>query len=258
MADLGIKEVTLIGGEAYLRPDWLTLIAAVRRHGMYCTMTTGGRGITAERPTRAVEAGLQSAAVSLDGMAAAHHRQRALDGSFRAGVRALEHFRAAGIRVSVNTTGARLAAATDRAHGARRGSPLLRRYMPDQHRGSCGAGKVVLGLEANGTVKGCPSLPTAEWAGGNATATTLKTAWAAAPGWPTASSANLGTTPIATTAPSRSSAPAGASAWCRMAPCRPSRTEKVMPVIRPEGASSDPLIPLTQRAATRLGASQFS
>ena len=49
MAELGIKEVTLIGGEAYLRPDWLEIIAAVRRQGMDCTMTTGGRGLTRER-----------------------------------------------------------------------------------------------------------------------------------------------------------------------------------------------------------------
>src|SRR6187431_2717307 len=53
MARLGIKEVTLIGGEAYLRPDWVEIIQAIRRHGMDCTMTTGGRGIT---PARAEQA----------------------------------------------------------------------------------------------------------------------------------------------------------------------------------------------------------
>ena len=30
LAELGVKEVTLIGGEAYLRPDWLAIIEAVR------------------------------------------------------------------------------------------------------------------------------------------------------------------------------------------------------------------------------------
>jgi MoaA/NifB/PqqE/SkfB family radical SAM enzyme len=103
MAALGIKEVTLIGGEAYLRPDWLSIVAAVCAHGMDCSMTTGGRGITRERAEQAVAAGLQSAAVSLDGMEATHDQQRALDGSFRAGVRALGHLRDAGIPVSVNT-----------------------------------------------------------------------------------------------------------------------------------------------------------
>jgi MoaA/NifB/PqqE/SkfB family radical SAM enzyme len=30
MAELGTKEVTLIGGEAYLRDDWVTIARAVR------------------------------------------------------------------------------------------------------------------------------------------------------------------------------------------------------------------------------------
>src|SRR5215471_4228025 len=34
MADLGVLEVSLIGGEAYLRDDWLEIIAAVRAAGM--------------------------------------------------------------------------------------------------------------------------------------------------------------------------------------------------------------------------------
>ena len=31
MADLGVREVTLIGGEAYLRDDWLDIVQAIRR-----------------------------------------------------------------------------------------------------------------------------------------------------------------------------------------------------------------------------------
>jgi radical SAM protein with 4Fe4S-binding SPASM domain len=241
MAELGIKEVTLIGGEAYLRPDWLTIVAAVKRHGMDCSMTTGGRGITRERALQAAEAGLMGAAVSLDGMEPAHDRQRALDGSFRAGVRALEHLRAAGIPISVNTQinawswrdlpellevlseqrahawqlqlTVPMGRAADRpeillqpyqllevfpliaslvpraeAAGVRifpgnnvgyfgPHEALLRRYFPSQHRSSCGAGKSTLGLEANGTVKGCPSLPTADWAGGNVRANSLRDIW---------------------------------------------------------------------------------
>ena len=37
----------------------------------------------------------------------------------------------------------------------------LRSYMPAAHAGSCGAGSMTLGIEADGTIKGCPSLPTA-------------------------------------------------------------------------------------------------
>src|SRR5687767_14088537 len=68
MAELGVKEVTLIGGEAYLREDWLEILRASRARGMIATTTTGGRGMTAERARAAGEAGLQSASVSLDGL----------------------------------------------------------------------------------------------------------------------------------------------------------------------------------------------
>src|SRR5262245_24157002 len=33
MAALGVAEVTLIGGEAYLRPDWLSIVTAIRDSG---------------------------------------------------------------------------------------------------------------------------------------------------------------------------------------------------------------------------------
>jgi len=65
MAELGVLEVTVIGGEAYLRPDWLEIIAAIRSAGMQCSMTTGGRGLTLERATAAAKAGLQGASVSI-------------------------------------------------------------------------------------------------------------------------------------------------------------------------------------------------
>src|SRR4030095_5420949 len=41
LARLGTREVTLIGGEAYLRRDWVEIVRAVRAHGMDCTMQTG-------------------------------------------------------------------------------------------------------------------------------------------------------------------------------------------------------------------------
>jgi MoaA/NifB/PqqE/SkfB family radical SAM enzyme len=46
---MGTYEVTLIGGEAYLRDDWDEIARAIVAGGMRCSMTTGGRGMTAER-----------------------------------------------------------------------------------------------------------------------------------------------------------------------------------------------------------------
>src|SRR5688500_4624584 len=49
MAEIGVREVTLIGGEAYLRSDWLEIVRAITARGMTATMTSGGRGIDRAR-----------------------------------------------------------------------------------------------------------------------------------------------------------------------------------------------------------------
>jgi radical SAM protein with 4Fe4S-binding SPASM domain len=54
---------------------------------------------------------------------------------------------------------------------------LLRGRMPLGHCYSCGAGLTTLGIEADGTIKGCPSLPTAAWAGGNVREHALREIW---------------------------------------------------------------------------------
>jgi radical SAM protein with 4Fe4S-binding SPASM domain len=241
LAALGIKEVTVIGGEAYLRPDWLEIIAAIRAAGMRSTLTTGGRGLTAERAAAAARAGLEAASTSIDGSEATHDRLRGVVGSHRSALEAARHLRAAGVALSVNTQINRLsmnelpqvldtlialhadawqiqltvamgrgADAPDillqpyelldlfpllaalKARCAAAGVTLwpgnnigyfgpyestLRGGFPQGHRGSCGAGCTSIGIEANGAVKGCPSLPTASWTGGNIRDASLRDIW---------------------------------------------------------------------------------
>jgi radical SAM protein with 4Fe4S-binding SPASM domain len=241
MAELGVLEVTVIGGEAYLRPDWLDIVRAIRAHGMQCTMTTGGRGITAERAAAAAAAGIQSVSVSIDGREATHDRLRGVAGSYRSALEAAGHLRAAGIAVSVNTQinrlsmpelgavletiiglgahawqiqltvamgrGAdapdvllqpyelldlfpRLAALKERCveagvtlwPGNNIGyfgpfESVLRGHMPRGHMGSCGAGCSTMGIEADGAIKGCPSLHTVPWTGGNIRDAPLQDIW---------------------------------------------------------------------------------
>lgn len=241
MADLGVREVTLIGGEAYLRDDWLELVRAVRRRGMMCSITTGGRDFDATRARGAKDAGVQAVSVSIDGLRETHDRVRALQGSFDAAMASMGALRDASIPVYSNTQinrwnvgeleavfdvlverGARawlmqittamgragdeeglllepyqvldliprLARLKERAKGAGvRLQPgnnigyfgphatVLSDAMPDKHTGSCGAGRLTLGLEANGDVKGCPSLPSADYVGGNVRDHSLKDIW---------------------------------------------------------------------------------
>src|SRR5580704_3729091 len=76
MGRLGVLETTLIGGEAYLRPDWLEIVRALRAEKIDVTMTTGGRGLTPELIDEAMGAGLMGASVSIDGEEATHDRLR--------------------------------------------------------------------------------------------------------------------------------------------------------------------------------------
>ena len=241
MAALGVMEVTIIGGEAYLRPDWLEIIGAIRDAGMECTMTTGGRGMTRERALGAAAAGIRSVSVSIDGAEAAHDRLRGVAGSYRSAIEALAHLRAAGIPVTANTQINRLSLpdlpelletiigagvcgwqvmltvamgrAADQpeillqpyelldlfpvlARLKRRGleagvtmwpgnnigyfgpyESLLRAEMPRGHMSHCGAGCNTLGIEADGAIKGCPSLQTVPWTGGNIRDASLRDIW---------------------------------------------------------------------------------
>ena len=231
IAELGVREVTLIGGEAYLRPDCLEIIRAIVLTGMTVTMTSGGRGIDSERARQMADAGIAGVSISLDGLQTVHDRLRRVVGSFAAALRALENLRAWRVPVTVNSQINRLSmpdleglldvitaagahswqlsltvpmgraadepevllqpfellelfprltllAARSRERGVRffpannvgyfgPFESQLRPYNRDCHAGSCTAGLLTLGIEADGTVKGCPSLSTAAWASGN-------------------------------------------------------------------------------------------
>lgn len=246
LAQLGTREVSLIGGEAYLRSDWTEIVRAIRSHGMYCAIQTGGRNLTPKRLAAAVAAGLQGIGVSLDGMASLHDRVRGVRGSFERAIDTLRRAKAAGLRTSVNTqigsgtmahlpelmntiidAGAThwqiqitvaMGNAADNDHLLLQPyqvcdlMPLLARlyregvdrgllmvvgnnigyFGPYEHlwRGfgdervhwtGCSAGHTVLALEADGTVKGCPSLATNGFSGGNVRDISLEQIWTSSP-----------------------------------------------------------------------------
>lgn len=230
-ASVGITEVSLIGGEAYLHEGWLEIIRAIVANGMDVGMTTGGRGFDRARAEAAAEAGLEAVSVSIDGNEESHDRLRGVRGAHASAVLALEAARAVGMQRSIITQLNRLSSpgiesvvdlaiahevaawkfmltvpmgraadepdvllqpfdlltlypelvrAVERceANGvaAWPGNNIgyfgpyestLRARFPGKHRGPCAAGNSVLGVEAQGGVKGCPSLPSARWIGGN-------------------------------------------------------------------------------------------
>jgi radical SAM protein with 4Fe4S-binding SPASM domain len=103
IAELGARDVGLIGGEAYLRKDWLQIVAAIRAAGMQCDLQTGGRNLTDERVARAAEAGLKGVGISIDGIGPLHDELRGVPGSFEAAMAALRRVNAHGLISAVNT-----------------------------------------------------------------------------------------------------------------------------------------------------------
>ena len=234
MAEVGIKEVTLIGGEAFLRPDWLEIAAAINQAGMRCTMTTGGYGITLANAHKMKAAGIATVSVSIDGLESTHDTIRGRKGTWQYAFQTMGHLREVGIPFGCNTQINRLSApelpsvyehirdAGARAwqvqltvpmgHAADNSEILLQPYellalypmlariavrakqegvqlQPGNNIGyygpyerllrgrgkeddwafwqGCSAGLSTLGIEADGAIKGCPSLPTAAYTGGN-------------------------------------------------------------------------------------------
>lgn len=242
LARMGTREVTLIGGEAYLRRDWLRIIREIRDQGMDCTLQSGGLNLNEERIKAAVDAGLLALGISIDGLRGLHDQLRGVKGSFDAAFKALRLVKKYGITSSVNTQitslvipqlrdlmnlfiaeGAKnwqvqLTVAMGRAadhpelllqpyelldlmplladlyeEGADRGLLLqpgnnIGYFGPYESlwRGSgddrvywtsCNAGENTLGIEADGTIKGCPSLPTSPYAGGKIRDLSLESIW---------------------------------------------------------------------------------
>jgi radical SAM protein with 4Fe4S-binding SPASM domain len=255
LAAMGAREVTLIGGEAYLRPDLADIVHALREAGMVVTMQTGGRAFTATRARRLKDAGLFGVGVSIDGPESIHDVLRNNQGSWAAAMRALEFAADVGLATSSNCQvnqlnrerlpelvealrdrqvrnwraqltvpmgnaaehpewilqpwhvlqvidgladiqRAAIAAPRpwelphpERTFDVQPGNNVgyfgpheeLLRSRPgasSTHWGGCKAGTALLSLESDGTIKACPSLPTAPYAAGNILDTQLAKVWA--------------------------------------------------------------------------------
>lgn len=232
LAALGTREITLIGGEAYLRRDWVEVVRAISERGMLCTMQTGGRGLHPRVLDAAIAAGLGAVGVSIDGPDDVHDALRRVPGSAASAWRVLTWCHERGLPTTVNTTVtppvlARLDEMFERlieagvstwqvginvamgraaddptlllqpydllelvprlAALARAGQPrglvimpgnTVGYFGPDEallrhggdarvHWTGCNAGRNSMGLESDGTLKACPSLPRDDYGAGN-------------------------------------------------------------------------------------------
>jgi len=247
LANMGTREVVLIGGEAYLHEGFLDVAVALKARGVAPTITTGGRAVSAELADQMRQAGIVRVSVSIDGLEATHDAMRNLKGSYAYALAALRHAREAGIAIAANSNFNRfncadLEALYDvlRAEGivswqiqltaplgraadrpamifqpwdlldfVPRVAAVKRQAMKDgivvvpgnnlgyfgpeegllrspngdglEHFHGCQAGRFVMGIESDGAVKGCPSLQTRHYVGGNLRTATLPDIWGNTP-----------------------------------------------------------------------------
>jgi len=247
LAEMGTREVVLIGGEAYLHDGFLEIASALTQHGIRASLTTGGRGVDLPLAQAMGRAGMKRVSVSIDGLESTHDRMRASRGSFASATRCLAHCREAGIPISANTnlnrlnkddleplydhlreqkvTAWQVQLTTPLGRAADRTDMILQPWdlldlvpriaelkrradragitmMPgnnlgyfgpeegllrsqssggSDHWAGCQAGRFVMGIESDGAVKGCPSLQTASYVGGQLGERALREIWDAAP-----------------------------------------------------------------------------
>jgi radical SAM protein with 4Fe4S-binding SPASM domain len=247
LAEMGSKEVVLIGGEAYLHAGFLEIVQALAKRGITPVMTSGGMGITPELAQKMAQAGMKRVSISVDGLESVHNTIRKRKDSFQQTIQALKAITTAGMDASANTHFNRLnqgdlealyghlknlgvrswqiqiTAALGRAadqpqmlfqpwdliefvprvaqlksKGLKEGllimpgnnlgyfgpeEALLRSLEQDgsDHFLGCQAGKYVLGIESQGDIKGCPSLQSEAYIGGNLRQQSLREIWEQSP-----------------------------------------------------------------------------
>ena len=242
LARLGTREIAIIGGEVFLRKDWIEIIHRITENGIDCTMQTGAFRLPDRFLAAAQEAGLKGLGVSIDGPAELHDDLRGRNGSYSDALKVLSWCRDNGLSSSVNTQITRLVvphlneiAKTFSEFGARywqvqltvamgnavdNEELLLQPYdlleiMPmlaeiciwgkdrdfilvpgnnlgyfgpyemlwrgpdrsNDHYSGCAAGQAALGIEADGTIKTCPSLPKERYGCGNVRDLSLDEIW---------------------------------------------------------------------------------
>jgi MoaA/NifB/PqqE/SkfB family radical SAM enzyme len=94
---MGIFYVTLLGGEAMLRPDLEDVIARLRRSDIFVKLITNGNLLTPERARMLAQANLNHIEISFDGLTAHSHEQSRAPGTFRKAEKAVRFAQDSGI-----------------------------------------------------------------------------------------------------------------------------------------------------------------
>ncbi len=103
MVDLGLRSVTMSGGEPLLKEGFDTLVADLVAAGVRTDVVSNGLLIDDERARQLVDLGLYGVTVSFDGPEAVHDELRGVRGGYGRAMRAVASLVRAGMRVGVIT-----------------------------------------------------------------------------------------------------------------------------------------------------------
>lgn len=103
LADLGCRRVSLIGGEVFMRPDWLIIAKTLSDRGVNVSIITNGYIFSEKMISELKNANVESIAISLDGPEYIHDRFRQ-KGSFSRAIQAIDILTQNNIPVSVIST----------------------------------------------------------------------------------------------------------------------------------------------------------
>lgn len=103
LSDLGCKRVSLIGGEVFMRHDWLSIVRELIERNIRVSIVTNGYLFTEKLINEIKETGIESIAVSLDGPEEIHDTYRQM-GSYQRANSAIDILTENNISVSVIST----------------------------------------------------------------------------------------------------------------------------------------------------------
>lgn len=101
LADCGVVDLAVSGGEPLLRRDLLDVVAHAKSRGLSVGIGTNGGKLSADQARALAGLGLDRLQVSLDGVGAEHDRLRCWPGLFKRALRTIALARDAGLRVHV-------------------------------------------------------------------------------------------------------------------------------------------------------------
>lgn len=104
LADFGVEELYMSGGEPLLRRDLFDLLAYAVDLGLHTDVITNGWYVTKENAAKFRESNVGHVSVSVDGMGDVHDDLRNMPGSFHRCVDAIKTLRKAGVKVYLSPT----------------------------------------------------------------------------------------------------------------------------------------------------------